>query len=472
MRILRFLFSKLFISLFVIAALCAAIIILCVILHSLLPIAAAICLAYLLSLGATLYLLSGEGAAAFKCAWLAAVVALPVIGAVLCFICHAYSPKGGYGKLMPQAEYDKYEFFNDGGIFLKRLTELISQAKKSVYLEFYIIAKGEIWSNIFVNLRSALERGVEVKIIYDGLGSALRAPKRQFNELKAKGAKIKAFNRLLPMPLSRINIRDHRKIAVIDDRAAFIGGVNIADEYAHITAPHAYWKDGGALFFGRAAGVFSRLFLSLFNGEELPENTPADGEDLPSDSLESNGKEFNGNDLILTPVADMPDRGGGVFEDAIAAAIYGAERRIYIYTPYMCFGEKLCDALSFAARRGVEVIVLIPAVPDKKLPYAITKIYARKLNQSGVIIYEYTPGFMHFKGAVFDDTAFIGSYNFDFRSTRLNYENGAFCSGGLAKDMADDFISCLQLSQPVSFKKQSALGRLWASVLCLFAPLV
>ncbi|MGN0806323.1 MAG: phosphatidylserine/phosphatidylglycerophosphate/cardiolipin synthase family protein [Candidatus Coproplasma sp.] len=456
MRILRFVFSKVFICLFTVAALCAATIFLCLYLHSLLPIAAAICLAYLLSLSAALYLLAGEGAVAFKCAWLAAIIALPIVGAVLCFISHACSPKGGYGKILPQTAYERYEFFNDGGIFLKRLTELISKAEKNVYLEFYIISKGEVWSGIYDGLCGALDRGVEVKIIYDGLGSALKAPKRQFKRLVSKGAEIKAFNRLLPMPLSRINIRDHRKIAVIDNKAVFLGGVNLADEYAHITSPHAYWKDGGALFYGRAAEAFSQLFLFLFNGK----------------APEVSATEEDGSAPFLTPVADMPDRGGGMFEDTVASAVYGAKRRIYIYTPYMCFGEKLCDALSYAAKRGVEVVLLIPAVPDKKLPYAITKIYARKLQSKGVTIYEYTPGFMHFKGAIFDDTAYIGSYNFDFRSTRLNYENGVFCGGGLAEDMAADFISCLQLSQPVSFTKQGVFGRIWGSVLCLFAPLV
>ncbi|MGN1372887.1 MAG: phosphatidylserine/phosphatidylglycerophosphate/cardiolipin synthase family protein [Candidatus Coproplasma sp.] len=454
MHVLRFLFSKLFICLFAVVSLCGATVFLCLYLHSLLPVAAAICLAYLLSLSAALYLLSREGAVAFKCAWLAVIVALPVVGAVLCFISHACSPRGGYGKRLPEVGYDDCEFLGDGAILLKRLTDIIPTAQKSIYLEFYIIAKGTIWSQIFSRLRQALERGVEVKIIYDGWGSALRVPKKDFKELVSLGAEIKAFNRLSPLPLSRINIRDHRKLAVIDNYTAIIGGVNVADEYAHITSPHAYWKDGGALFTGDAAGVFAKLFLSLFNGVN-PDICAAQPQ----------------NERLI-PVADMPDKGGGVFEDCIASAIYAAKRRIYIYTPYMCFGEKLCDALSFAARRGVEVIILIPSVPDKKLPYAITKIYAQKLYESGAVIYEYTPGFMHFKGAIFDDVAYIGSYNFDFRSTRLNYENGVFCKGRLARDMAADFISCLNLSLPVSFKKRNLFARLKDSILCLFAPLV
>ncbi len=456
MRIFRFLFSRLFICLFIIAALCAAIIVLSVCIHSLLPVTAAICLAYILSLAATLLLLGKDGAVAFKCAWLVVVIALPIAGAVLCFISHAYAPKGGHGQIFPQVRCSRYEFFNDGALLLKRLTQMIATAQKSVYLEFYIIAKGEVWSGVYNQLLLALHRGVEVKIIYDYLGSALRIPKRQFKTLTTNGAEIKAFNKLRPLPLSRFNIRDHRKIAVIDGKAAFIGGVNLADEYAHLTSPHAYWKDGGALFFGQAAQFFSALFLSLFNDEKIDVDPP----------------QTEGEGFAVTPVADMPDSGGGVFEDCVAAAIYGAERKIYIFTPYLCAGEKLCDALTYASRKGVQVAVIIPAVPDKKLPYCITRIYARKLQQQGVNVYEYTPGFMHFKGAVFDDTAYIGSYNFDFRSTRLNYENGVFCTGELAQSVSDDFIACLQLSRPSHFKKPNAFRRLVDLLLCLFAPLV
>lgn len=454
MNVLRFLFSKLFICLFTVVMLCVATVFLCLYLHSLLPATYAICLSWLLSVIAALFMLIRQGAVEFKCAWLAVIIALPVAGAVLCFISHARSPQGNHGKCLPEVGYNDCQFLNDGSILLKRLIELISKAQSNVYLEFYIIAKGSIWSQVFNELHFALERGVEVKIIYDGWGSALRAPKKDFKKLIDSGAKVKTFNSLSPLPLSRINIRDHRKLAVIDNKTAIVGGVNIADEYAHLTSPHAYWKDGGALITGQAADEFSKLFLNLFNGVN-PDICATQPQGEP-----------------ITIVADMPDKGGGVFEDSVASAIYAAQRRIYIYTPYMCLGEKLCDALAYAAGRGVEVIVLIPSVPDKKLPYAITKIYARKLHENGVIIYEYTPGFMHFKGAVFDDTAYIGSYNFDFRSTRLNYENGVFCKGQLADDLTADFISCLHLSQALSFNKQSIFSKLWGGILCLFAPLV
>lgn len=445
-----------------IAALFAAIIFLCIYIHSLLPVTVAICLAYLLSLSASLYLLSDGGPIAFKCAWLALIIAFPIGGAVLCFLSRVCSPKGGKARIFPPLTCGDCEYFDDGAKLLKRLTELISKAQKRVYLEFYIISKGHIWGCIFDELQLALKRGVEVKIIYDSWGSALRAPKRDFKTLKKAGAEIKVFNKLLPLPISRINVRDHRKIAVTDN-AAFIGGVNIADEYAHLTSPHAFWKDGGALLCGRAAECCADLFLNLFSGKELSGYTPC----YSAPTTQNDGGEFT-----VTPVADMPDRGGGVFEDAVASAIYRAERRVYIFTPYLCAGEKLCDALAYAARRGADVSVIIPAVPDKRLPFAITHTYADKLALKGVKIYGYTPGFMHFKGALFDDTAYIGSYNFDFRSTRLNYENGVFCTGPLAESLERDFLACLDVSRLEAVRKPRPLKRLARSVLCLFAPLV
>ncbi len=458
MRLLKFVFSRFFICITVIAALIAAIIFLCVYIHSLLPAAAAVALSYLLSLIAALHLLAGASPSEFKCVWLILIVALPVSGAVLYFLTFfSRAQKTPRTPALPASSCTSYEYFADGATFLDRLTTLVSTAKKQVLLEFYIISKGHIWGALYRELQNALARGVEVKIIYDGLGSALRSPKKDFKALVKAGAKIKIFNRLMPLPVSRLNFRDHRKIAVIDGNAVFLGGVNIADEYAGLTAPHGYWKDGGALFFGDIAAVYTRIFLSSFGGENKG-SCP----DMP----QLTGK------YPLYPVADVPEKAGGICEDMLAAALYSAKERVYIFTPYLCMGDKLHDALTFAARRGADVKIIIPAIPDKKLTYAITRTYCERLVENGVKIYTYTPGFMHFKGAVCDNAALIGSYNFDFRSMRLNYECGVFGGEELAYDMARDFESCLALSKPFACKKRSAAGRLTRSLLRLFAPLV
>ncbi len=457
MRFVKFIFSRFFICITVIAALIAAIIFLCVYIHSLLPAAAAIALSYLVSLAAALTLLSADSPSEFRCVWLIVIIALPLSGAVLYFLSRFNrTKKSPLTPALPASSCSSYEYFADGTTFLDRMVSLISTAKRQVLLEFYIISKGHIWGAMYRELKIALARGVKVKIIYDGLGSALRAPKRDFKELVKAGAEIKVFNRLLPLPVSRLNFRDHRKIAVIDD-AVFLGGVNIADEYANLTAPHGYWKDGGALFFGEIADVYSRIFSAAFDGEN-----PVWGSNMPKLTEKH----------TLYPVADGPDRAGSYCEDLLAAALYSAKERVYIFTPYLCLGDKLHGALTYAVQRGVDVKIIIPEIPDKKLTYAITRSYCERLVGEGVKVYTYSPGFMHFKAAVCDGNVLLGSYNLDFRSMRLNYECGVMCDNELADEIARDFVACLALSRPFAAKKRSAAGRLPLSLLRLFAPLV
>ncbi|MDE6690336.1 MAG: PLDc N-terminal domain-containing protein [Clostridia bacterium] len=430
----------------------------CIYIHSLLPAAAAIALAYLVSLIAALCLLVGDSPAEFKCVWLIVIVALPVAGAVLYALSQlSRTQKAPRTPALPASSCSSYEYFSDGTTFLDRIVSHISAAKRQVFLEFYIISKGHIWGAVCRELKIALARGVEVKIIYDALGSALRAPKKDFKELARAGAKIKVFNSLLPLPVSRLNFRDHRKIAVIDNDALFLGGVNIADEYANLTAPHGYWKDGGALFYGNIADVYSRIFLAAFNGED-----PDWGAYMP----ELTEKH------PLYPVADEPERAGGYCEDLLAAALYSAKERVYVFTPYLCIGDKLHGALTFAARRGADVKIIIPEIPDKKLTYAITRSYCERLAGEGVKVYTYTPGFMHFKAAVCDDSVLLGSYNLDFRSMRLNYECGVMADGELADEVARDFATCLALSRPFADGKPRKTGRISLALLRLFAPLV
>lgn len=456
MRFLKFVFSRFFICITTIAALVAAIIFLCVYIHSLLPAAAAIIVSYLFSLIAALVLLAGDSPAEFKCVWLIVIIALPAAGAALYFLSRISRSRDLPLSAPPASSCISYEYFADGATFLDRIISLVSTAKRQVLLEFYIISKGHIWGAFYRELKKALDRGVEVKIIYDGLGSALRAPKRDFKELERAGAQIKVFNKLLPLPVSRLNFRDHRKIAVIDGNAVFLGGVNVADEYANLTSPHGYWKDGGALFFGNIAAVYSRIFLAAFNNEEpdwgayMPETT----ENYP-----------------LAPVVDRPES-GGYCEDLLASLLYSAKERVHIFTPYFCMGDKLHAALIFAARRGADVKIIIPGTPDKKLTYAVTRSYCERLAGEGIKIYTYTPGFMHFKAVVCDGAALIGSYNFDFRSMRLNYECGVLADRELAYEIERDFASCLALCKRYAGKKRRAGDRAALTLLRLFSPLV
>lgn len=445
----------------IIAVLTTAIIFLCVYIHSLLPVATALCLAYALSTIACYHLLSGDSPSEFQRGWLVVILLLPVGGAVLYFISRPPRVQPLQNTPPPLCGYTQSQYFDDGATLLKKLTQLISSAQKSVLLEYYIIAKGRVWSGIYTALLSALDRGATVKIIYDGVGSATRAPKRDFKKLRARGAKIKTFHKPIPLPVYRLNVRDHRKIAVVDSVYFITGGVNIADEYAHITCPHAFWKDGGAMFKGSIALAYENIFLHTFNAIDCDQ------------TIETSHEKYyiRSGENAVCAIADNPYRGAD-FEDEVARAVYSAKSRVHVFTPYLCLGEKLCDALSYAKKRGVDIKIILPSIPDKKLTYAISLTYGQKLLERGVEVYAYTPGFMHFKAMVCDNKVFLGSYNFDFRSMRLNYENGVVCNGMLAERAEVDFSECLALSQPLSPKKCGAITKLKRSVLCLFAPLV
>ena len=463
------LFSRLTISLSLIAAYLSAIIFLCFYIPSLLSVGAAVVGIYALSAAVSLSVINRDQPPEYKCAWLCFIAAVPVVGAVMYIIfqyrrqpCERTLTFIGE-KLPPPISYDQCEYFSDGAGYFERLFSLIDSAQKRVYLEYYIIAEGEIYSRLHDCLKRALGRGVKVRLIADGLGSALRLPRKRLKELERLGAELIIFNRLSPLPVSRINFRDHRKIAAIDGAFALSGGINIADEYAGITSPHGYWKDTGFCVSGDAAAFFEELFLSVWLGGR--EISPKEQSELCKD-----GKlyrdENGANAAQMLPVYDCPPVQSGLCEDVICAAIYSAKSRVWAFTPYLCLDERLKRAFCFAAQTGADVCVIIPHVPDKKLTFRLTAAYAEELVESGVKVYEYTPGFMHAKCLICDGKCLLGTYNLDFRSMALNFECGGVFEGQITEEVAADFGACLALSEPMPHRK----NRL-AALLKLFAPL-
>lgn len=495
MRLLRFIFSQIFICLILIAALFAAIIFLCIYIHSLLPAAWAFVIAGTFSLIIALIIMGRPSPSAFKCAWLALVAALPFFGAFVYLIANSeFSFSDKNQSRIFRAKVTSFEYFSDGAEYLKRLTERINCATTYVKLEYYIIARGKIWTEIFSALKQALLRGVKVKIVYDGVGSALRAPERSLKTLKKAGAEIKVFRKPFPLPFYRLNSRDHRKIAVIDGEYAFTGGVNLADEYANLTSPHGHWKDGGAMFTGEIVCKFETLFDESFPPvkekrrnkkvrrikkhsktdacAQSAEHSAIPDAHMSPTEMSDRTLPFALDDGYAAVVADAPHSFGGIYEDIAASLIYSAKNRVYILTPYLCMGDKLTDALKFAAACGVDVRIIIPHIPDKKLTFEITRTYADTLISHGVKISEYTPGFMHTKAMICDDCAAVGSYNFDFRSMRLNYECAAVLNGQFAENAAEDFIKTEAMSTLRLPVKHGAIRRSVRRILALFAPLV
>ncbi len=480
MRVVKFLFSRLFFCILVIAVIFAAIIFLCLCLHSLLPAALGGAIGYAFSFGCALFLLCRDGRGDYKCAWLALIAALPVLGAALyAFSCTGIERRRDNPLPPPLSSYEECEYFKDGERYLARLEECVAAAKYRVYLEYYIISKGKIWNGLCKRLESALARGVDVMIICDGLGSAGRTPKKDFSRLKKAGARIKIFNKLLPFPVSRLNCRNHRKIAAIDGQTVFLGGVNIADEYANINSPYGYWKDGGVMLRGDVALDYERIFLKDFYADNryLPEKIQGgkgeknDNDESGQGGIGGNGGKSCGRRREIRIVADEPANANGCCEELIAAKIYSAERRVCVFTPYLCVGEKLKDALIYAAGRGVRVVFILPHIPDKRITFEISLTYAQELRAYGIEVYRFKPGFLHAKCVLCDDEALLGSYNFDFRSMRLNYECGIWAGGELAESAYADFKECLVICEKIGDMRTGAPRRLARAALKIFSPL-
>ncbi len=446
-----------------------AIIFLCLYLPAFLPITLSLALVWLLSAVSAVVLILRRGSPEAKCAWFLIITAIPVAGAIIFYVA-SVRPKphgilnvtgitdGEYSKAAAAscgtvaAEYLNAEYFSSGSDFWTSALERISAAKKSVYLEFFIISRGHLFNCFSAALENAIKNGAEVKIIADGVGSAFRIGRKDLKRLKAMGAEIKVFHRLPPFPRANINLRDHRKIITIDGRIAYTGGVNLADEYINLESPYGFWKDNGVSVSGEAAKIFEGMFLAMWRGRyEMP--APKMGE----------------NNCL--PFYDSP--GYRTYcEDAYVTAISSAKERVHILTPYFCLSDKTYSALSFAAKRGIDVKIIIPHVPDKKYAFAVTKAFAQNLKPYGVKIYEYTPGFMHAKCVICDNSVFLGSYNFDFRSTHFNYECGAAFSGAVCDEAENDFQQCLALSTQMQEGRLSRAKKFSRFVLRLLSPLI
>ena len=466
-------FPKLFLKpnfwiIVLIAAQVAAIIFLCLYLPVFLPITAAFAAVWLLTAITSIVLLLRCGNPEVKCAWFLIIAILPVAGALMFFIATFRRKPQGILKIGSDEEglaraanelcgtaaagYDSAEYFSTGMKFWNSAVSEIEKARKSVYIEFFIISRGQLLNRVIGALEKAKANGAEIRIICDGVGSAFKINRKDIKRLKSLGMEIKVFHRLPPFPQSDINLRDHRKIISIDGRVAFTGGVNLADEYININSPYGFWKDTGFAVYGEAAKVFEGMFLAMWKGKhEMP--APAKSE------------------KTCLPYYDCPDC-KAFCEDAYIWAISSAKERVHILTPYFCVSDKVASALAFTARRGVDVTVIIPHIPDKKYAFEVSKAFAHRLKPSGVKFFEYTPGFMHAKTVICDGKVFLGSYNFDFRSAHYNYECGALFEGDICEAVERDFNDSLALSAEMRHGKLSRMKRLSCFILRLFAPLI
>ncbi len=363
------------------------------------------------------------------------------------------------------------EYLTPGEQMYERLLDELKKAERYIFLEYFLIREGLMWDTILDILVNKVGQGVDVRVMYDDVGCLLTLPYGYDKQLKKMGIKCCVFNPIIPVLSTRINNRDHRKIAVIDGYTAFTGGLNLADEYINAYEKHGHWKDSAILIQGEAVWSFTVMFLSLWNSQR---NTSEDYEQYkPADKP---AKTFL-CDGYVQPFGDTPLDDESLGETVYLNLISTAKRYVYINTPYLILDNVMMTALCSAAKRSVDVRIVTPHIADKWFVHAVTQANYDVLVESGVKIYEYTPGFMHAKSiAVDDELAVVGTINLDYRSLFLHFECGVWLYHTQSVlEVKDDFLRTLELCQRVSMEECQCVKwykRLGRSVLRVLAPLM
>lgn len=363
------------------------------------------------------------------------------------------------------------EFLTPGERMFERLLEELKKAERYIFLEYFIIEKGIMWDSILEILVEKVRQGVDVRVIYDDVGCLLKLPYRYDKQLEKMGIKCCVFNPLVPILTIRMNNRDHRKIAIIDGKTAFTGGINLADEYINAYKKLGHWKDSAIILQGEAVWSFAVMFLSLWSYQRKTD------EDYEKYKLSAKQAEAFPSDGYVQPFGDSP-----LDEESIGQTIYlnligKAERYIYINTPYLILDNEMITALCSAAKRSVDVRIGTPHLGDRWFVHSVTRSNYDVLVESGVKIYEYTPGFIHSKTfAVDDELAVVGTINLDYRSLYLHFECGVWLyQTQSVLEVKEDFIKTLEQCQPVTLEECRAVKwykRLGRSILRVFAPLM
>ncbi|MBQ4054828.1 MAG: cardiolipin synthase [Clostridia bacterium] len=357
-------------------------------------------------------------------------------------------------------------FLTPGEEFFPIFTAELEKAKKFIFLEFFILADGYMWETTLDILKRKAAEGVDVRLMYDDIGSMFNLPDGFDKTLTPYGIKCKAFNRFRPLWSSVQNNRDHRKIMIIDGEVAFTGGVNLSDEYINRKTRFGYWKDCAVMLRGDAVWSFTVAYLQMWDRiHGITEDFLPYKQEFP---------KLEGTDGYVLPYADAPDDVENVSEHAYMQMITQAKRYLYIETPYLIIDDTMMSALILAAKSGVDIRIITPAIPDKKLVFMTTRSYYLPLLKAGVRIYEYTPGFIHSKVVVSDDEcAAVGTPNFDFRALYLHFECGTLMYGTDAvKQAKQDFLDMLDVCHKVTVEEmeRNFPVRVFQSFLRLFAP--
>lgn len=371
----------------------------------------------------------------------------------------------------PVYEDCKTKYFESGEVMYKSIMDALKSAKKFIFIETFILDQGNMWDEILAVLLEKVNEGLDVRLIYDDFGTITHLKEDYETWLNAQGIRTYSFNKIRPQLAVQMNNRDHRKMIIIDGFKAYTGGINIADEYINTKERFGYWKDMGIMIEGKGVEMFTISFLQIWNYQSH-ENSQYDDFLLPDQAFE----KIHGKGYII-PFSDSPTDDANPGKNMHLNMLNGAVDYFWITTPYLVLDAEMIDALVLAVNNGVDVRIVVPGIPDKKLVYEVTKSNYEYLIKKGVKIYEYTPGFIHGKVCLSDgQSALVGTVNMDFRSYYTNYECGIWlykteCLPAIKKDLEQIFKD----SHPVTYEECRNVNpfvRYYRNILRIFSPLM
>lgn len=362
------------------------------------------------------------------------------------------------------------KYYGDIKALWYQLLQDLKEAKNYIFLEYFIIEEGKMFNEILTILEQKAKEGVLVRLIYDDMGCITTVSSHFDRMMRQKGIQCARFNPFRPMLSIIMNNRDHRKITVIDGKIAYTGGFNLADEYINEVERYGHWKDSGLRMTGEGVWNFVTMFLEMWD-YITKENEDCEIYRYRKEEHQVPAKGY------IQPYGDSPMDHEDVGETVYLNMITHARKEILIFTPYLILGTEMIKALVNAAKSGVDVKIVVPGIPDKKMVYMLTKANFAPLLRGGVKIYRYLPGFLHSKCFVVDDElAVVGTINLDYRSLFLHFECGVFLYrttsvAEVKEDMCQTLAACRQVSLEET-KENRFFVRLFHGALKLFAPLM
>lgn len=454
-----------------------------------------------------LYIINKSGNPSYKILWLLLIGTLPVLGTLLYLLFGDKRPSRRmrrylyHGKCVisskrtwndsaleqipprvssvsyylersgfPVCENTQVQYFSVGDDMFPELLRDLQRAKHYIFMEYFIISDGVMWNSMKKILKEKAAAGVEVRFIYDDLGTIGCIPKNFRKELTEAGIQVMAFNPFRPALSAVMNNRSHRKITVIDGYIAYTGGLNLADEYINRKQRFGHWKDTAVRLYGDAVFNLTVMELELWNAFHKTTDKVEDyrphryhPEPFPTDGF-------------VQPYCNSPFENETLAQDVYLDLLSQAKRYVYIFTPYLAIDDEMQRALCRTSMRGVDVRIVTPGIPDKKIVYSLTRSYYETLIRAGVRIYEYTPGFIHAKSYLVDDKiGIVGTINMDYRSLYLHMECAVMlieCSA--LEKLKLDCILTLEQSHRVTLQdcKRRRRSRLWYAILRTISPLL